>query len=79
LGKPEGNRLLGRTNVFGWIILKRNLERSDEVAWAGSIWLRIGASRGFCEHGNEPSGSVNCWEVLEELHYWRFLMKGSDP
>jgi hypothetical protein len=21
--------------------------------------------KGSCEHGNEPSGSMNCWEVLE--------------
>jgi hypothetical protein len=20
--------------------------------------------KGFCEHGNEPSCSINCWEVL---------------
>jgi hypothetical protein len=33
-----------------------------EVGWdgmAGSIWLRIGTS------GNEPLGSIKCWEVLE--------------
>jgi hypothetical protein len=23
---------------------------------------------GSCEHGIEPSGSIKCWEVLEELH-----------
>jgi hypothetical protein len=31
------------------------------MVWIGLIWLRIGTS----EHGNEPSGSVKCWEVLE--------------
>jgi hypothetical protein len=20
---------------------------------------------GYCEHGNEPSGSIKCWEVLD--------------
>jgi hypothetical protein len=30
-----------------------------------------------CEHGNEPSGSVQCWEVLEELYNWRLLNKDS--
>jgi hypothetical protein len=30
-----------------------------------------------CEHGNEPSGSVKYWEVLEWLHNWQFLKKGS--
>jgi hypothetical protein len=23
-----------------------------------------------CECGNEPSGSLKCWEVLEWLHNW---------
>jgi hypothetical protein len=30
-------------------------------------------------HGNEPSGSIKCWEVLEWLHNWRLLKKGSAP
>jgi hypothetical protein len=32
-----------------------------------------------CEHGNEPSGSLKCWEVLEWLHNWRLLKKASAP
>jgi hypothetical protein len=24
-------------------------------------------TEGSCEHGNEPSGSIKCWEVLEWL------------
>jgi hypothetical protein len=32
---------------------------------------------GSCEHGNEPSVSIKCWEVLEWLHNWRLLKKGS--
>jgi hypothetical protein len=34
---------------------------------------------GSCEHGNEFSGSVKYWEVLEGLHKWRLLKKGSAP
>jgi hypothetical protein len=34
---------------------------------------------GSCEHGIEPSGSIKCWEVLEGLHNWRLLEKGSAP
>jgi hypothetical protein len=45
----------------------------------GLIWLRIGSSGGSCEHGNEPSGSINCWEVLDWLHNWRLLKEGSAP
>jgi hypothetical protein len=28
---------------------------------------------GCCDHGNEPSGSVECWEVVEWLHRSRLL------
>jgi hypothetical protein len=35
------------------------------MVWIGSIWLRIGTNGGSCEHGNEPPGSIKCWEVLE--------------
>jgi hypothetical protein len=31
----------------------------------GLMWLRIGTREGSCEHGNEPSGFIICWEVLE--------------
>jgi hypothetical protein len=34
---------------------------------------------GSCKHGNEPSGSIKCLEVLEQLHNWRLLKKGSVP
>jgi hypothetical protein len=32
---------------------------------------------GSCEHGNEPSGSIKCWEVLDWLRNWSLLKKGS--
>jgi hypothetical protein len=35
------------------------------MVWIGLIWLRIGTSGGSREHGDEPPGSVKCWEVLE--------------
>jgi hypothetical protein len=47
--------------------------------WSGLIWLRMGPVEGSCEHGIEPSGSIKCWEVLEGLHTWRLLKKGSAP
>jgi hypothetical protein len=31
------------------------------------------------EHGDEPSGSLKCWEVCEWLHNWQLLRKGSAP
>jgi hypothetical protein len=44
--------------------------------WYGSGY---GPVEGCCEHGNEPSGSIKCWEVLEWLHNWRLLKKSSAP
>jgi hypothetical protein len=49
------------------------------MVWIGLIWLRIRASEGSCEHGNEPSVSIKRWEVLEWLHNWQLLKKGSAP
>jgi hypothetical protein len=34
---------------------------------------------GSCEHSNELSGSMKCWEILEWLHNWGLLKKGSAP
>jgi hypothetical protein len=34
---------------------------------------------GSCEYGNKTSGSIKCWEVLEWLHNWQLLRKGSSP
>jgi hypothetical protein len=42
------------------------LEKYDGMVWTGLMWLRIGTSAaGSCEHGDEPSGSIKCWESLE--------------
>jgi hypothetical protein len=30
-------------------------------------------------HHDEPSVSLKCWDVLEYLHNWQFLEKGSAP
>jgi hypothetical protein len=59
--KPEGKRPLEDRDVGGRIILKRILE--NRIEW----YLledrdRVVAS---CEHSNEPSQSIKCWEVLE--------------
>jgi hypothetical protein len=35
--------------------------------------------RAFVNTVFEPSGSIKCWEVLEGLHNWRLLEKGSAP
>jgi hypothetical protein len=53
-------------DVGGWTILKWILER-----WDGVDWIDM--------DGIKPSGSKKCWEVLEWLHNWRLLKKGSAP
>jgi hypothetical protein len=37
----------------------------DGVVRTGLIWLRTGTSGGSCEHGSEPSSSIEFWEILE--------------
>jgi hypothetical protein len=51
---------------------------SDGVDWMDMAQDR-GPVEGSCEHGIEPSGSIKCWEVLERLHNWWLLEKGSAP
>jgi hypothetical protein len=43
VGKPEGNRQLGRPRI----ILKWILDTNDEMVWTGRIWLRISRSVGL--------------------------------
>jgi hypothetical protein len=34
---------------------------------------------GSYEHGNEPSDSIKCWEILEQLSNWWLFRKDSAP
>jgi hypothetical protein len=43
--------------------------------WTGFISLRIETNEGYCEHGNERSGSVKHWEL--SCHW--LLKKDSVP
>jgi hypothetical protein len=80
--KSEEKRPLGRPRpMCMWVDnIKIDLKR-DRVGWyeldrSGSGY---GPLEGSCEHGNEPSGSIKCWEVLEKLHNLWLLKKGSAP
>jgi hypothetical protein len=54
VGKPEGKRSLGRPRRR-WV---NNIEMDlREIGWGSVV--------GSCEHGNEPSGSIKCWKILE--------------
>jgi hypothetical protein len=45
--------------------IKMNLK---EIDWDGVDWIE-----GSCEHGNQHSGSITFWEILEKLHNLQLL------
>jgi hypothetical protein len=59
VGKPEEKRPLERLRRWWVDNIKINLR---EIEWDGVDWIDL--TQGFCEHGDEPSGSIKCWEVL---------------
>jgi hypothetical protein len=52
-----------------------------EIGWDDMEWIDLvqDKDQGSCEHDNEPSGFIKCWEVLEWLHNWQLLKEGSVP
>jgi hypothetical protein len=37
-----------------------------EIGWGGIDWIHLADEvEGSFEHGNEPFGSIKCWDVLE--------------
>jgi hypothetical protein len=51
------------------------------IKWDRVDWIDMAQNRGpvegSCDHATEPSVSIKSWEVLEWLHNWRLLKKGS--
>jgi hypothetical protein len=79
VGNPEGKRPLGRPRRWWADNIKMDL---GETGWNGAGWMDLAQDWdqwSSCEHGNEPSGSIKCWKVLELLHNLRLLKKGSAP
>jgi hypothetical protein len=62
---PEGKRPLERPRRRWEDNIRMNLREVGWVLWTGLIWLKIGTVEGPCEHGNKPSGTIKCWEILE--------------
>jgi hypothetical protein len=62
VGKPEGKRSLGRPRRRWVDNIKMDLR---EVGWDGMDWIDLAQDRDRCECGDEPPGSIKCWEVLE--------------
>jgi hypothetical protein len=66
VGNPEEERPLGRPRRRWVDNVKMNVKR-ERMGWYGLDRSGPGQGpvEGSCEHGNETSGSIKCWEVLE--------------
>jgi hypothetical protein len=79
VGKPEGRRPLGRPRRRWVDNIKMDLREIGWWYWLDWSGSELGSVEGSCEHGNEPTGSIKCWDVLEWLHNWQLLKKGPAP
>jgi hypothetical protein len=57
-------RPLERTGLSWEDNIKMNIR---EEGCGGMDWIDLAQDRGWCECGNEPSGSIKCGEFLNEL------------
>jgi hypothetical protein len=66
VGKSEGKKLLARPRCRWEDNIKMDLK---VIGWSGMNWILVAHNRdlwwGSREYGNEPSGSIKCWEILE--------------
>jgi hypothetical protein len=53
--------------VDGKVTLKWIVKKLVGESPTRFIWLGIGRGGGFCECGNEPSGSIKCGEFLGQM------------
>jgi hypothetical protein len=68
VGMPEGKRPLGRP--------RRRLDNIKmdlrEIGWDSMDWIDLAQNRNqwraLVNNGNQHSGSIKCWEVVEWLH-----------
>ena len=65
VGRPEGKNHFESLGVEGRIILRWIVRKGGGMAWTGLVWLKIGTIVGTCKGGNEPLGSIKCWEFLD--------------
>jgi hypothetical protein len=64
VGKSEIKRPLGRPRRRREDNIKMDFKIQVGMVRTKFIWLRIGPVEGFCDHGNEPSGSVKCSKIV---------------
>jgi hypothetical protein len=69
VGKPEGRRPLGRPRRR-WVD-NINMNRG-EIEWGDVEWIGLAQDRdtwrALVNCGNEPSGSIKCWQTIQRLH-----------
>jgi hypothetical protein len=63
---------LGDPGIDGRILLRWIFRK-----WFVGVMDWIGEVAGFCEYGNEPSGSIKCEEFLDQLETGWLLKKYS--
>jgi hypothetical protein len=80
VGKPEGKRPLGRPRLRWVDNIKMDLR---VIGWDEVDWIDMAQDR---DHWRalvimvlNLRVYIKCWEVLEWLHNWRLLKKGSAP
>jgi hypothetical protein len=68
VGRPDGKRPLGRPRRRWEDNIKMDL---GEIGIDGANWIRLAQDRvqwsGFCEHSNEPSGSIRRRDIFDNL------------
>jgi hypothetical protein len=76
VGKPEGKRPLGRPKHGRVDNIKMDF---TDIGWGDINWIDLAQDRDPVNTAmNIQSGSIKCWEILEQLHNWRVLKKDSD-
>jgi hypothetical protein len=70
VGKPEGKRPLGSPR-HRWV---DNIKMGvREIGWSSMDWIYLAQDR---DHWKI---CIKFWEILEYLHSWQLLKKGSAP
>jgi hypothetical protein len=67
VGEPQKKRPIKKNWRMWKKILKSILGKQILWVWIGLIWFSVRLAVGCCEHGNEPSDSIEGGELLGQL------------
>jgi hypothetical protein len=80
MGKPEGKRPLGRPRCRWEDNIRMDVR---EIGWGGMDWIDVAQDmdewRALVNTVMNLRVPIKCWDILEWLHNWRLLNKGSAP